>query len=48
MAGTAYFGEGMTMIGWMIEQVAGFFWTSLAILWFAYVFDFPIRVGCGA
>lgn len=47
MAGTAITGEGTKMIGWIIEQIAGFFWTSLAILWFAWIFDFPIRVGCG-
>lgn len=35
------------MIMWIIEQIAGFWWTSLAILWICWLVDYPLRIGCG-
>lgn len=32
------------MIWWIIEQVAGFWWTCVAIVFFCAAFDIPIHI----
>lgn len=32
------------MFGWILQQIAGFWWTSLAILFFCSTFGVPIHI----